>query len=472
MAEQEMTVKQTAALEKTNDREPVIRVRHVSKKYYIGQYTGGHFLDELKRKKGKKEASGAAKQSEIYALDDVSFEVFQGEAFGIIGLNGAGKSTLLKILCEITAPTSGEIDIYGRIASILEVGTGFNSEMTGRENVYLNGAILGMTKQEIDRKMDQIVEFSEIGEFIDTPVKRYSSGMYTRLAFSVAAHLDNEIMIMDEVMAVGDVGFREKCLQQMKRKADAGRTILYVGHNMSYVKKLCDRCIVLDKGKLLFMGDTEDAVQFYLDKIESRMKPETQNGQQDQTGQNGQNGKKPKVPKAAFLGPRRDVRDKERSALLTDHRIHLDEMWYVDRDSILFTPEAPAVMTLNWAVLEDYQDLCLRLEVWTADDEHQASYVLYGIGDGKAGERKSLTLKVDISCFTPGTYKFKHTFFFRNGPDSVINTERVIGLSFTMLPKDNEYWEPRKMSHVRLEGIEIISAPQRAAYAPAAPRGG
>ena len=420
------------------EREPVIRVSHVSKQYYIGQYTGRHFFRELKKERDH--------ENEIYALDDISFEVYQGETFGIIGRNGAGKSTLLKILCEITAPTAGEIDIYGRIASILEVGTGFSTEMTGRENVYLNGTILGMTKQEIDRKMDQIVEFSEIGEFIDTPVKRYSSGMYTRLAFSVAAHLDNEIMIMDEVMAVGDVGFREKCLQQMKNKADAGRTILYVGHNMNYVRRLCDRCMVLDEGKLLFLGETEDAVQFYLDKIESRVKEEEQRA------------KKRKAPKAAFLGVRRDVRDKERSRLLTDHRIHLDEMWYVDRDSIVFSPGEPAVMTLNWAVLEDYEDLCLRLEVWTAEDEHQADYVLCGIGDGKKGERKSLTLKADIGCFAPGTYKFKHTFYFRNGPDSVINTERVIGLSFTVQQPEGEgeYWDFRKMSHVRLDGIEIV----------------
>ena len=153
-----------------------------------------------------------------------------------------------------------------------------------------------------------------------------------------------------------------------------------------------------------------------------------------------------------------DVRDKERSRLLTDHRIHLDEMWYVDRDSIVFSPGEPAVMTLNWAVLEDYEDLCLRLEVWTAEDEHQADYVLCGIGDGKKGERKSLTLKADIGCFAPGTYKFKHTFFFRNGPDSVINTERVIGLSFTVQQPEGEgeYWDFRKMSHVRLDGIEIL----------------
>ena len=176
------------------------------------------------------------------ALNGVDLTVYKGEALGIIGGNGAGKSTMLKLLSRVTAPTEGEIDIYGRIASMLEVGTGFNGEMTGRENVYLNGAILGMTKAEIDAKMEQIIEFSEVREFIDTPVKRYSSGMYVKLAFSVAAHLDSEIMIMDEVLAVGDMAFQKKCLDKMRDAAkQEGRTVLYVSHNMDTIRQLCDR---------------------------------------------------------------------------------------------------------------------------------------------------------------------------------------------------------------------------------------
>ena len=184
---------------------------------------------------------------------------------GIIGSNGAGKSTLLKLLTHVTAPTEGDIDLYGRVASMLEVGTGFHPEMTGRENVYLNGAILGMTRAEIDAKMDEIIEFSEVRDFIDTPVKRYSSGMFVKLAFSVAAHLDSEIMIMDEVLAVGDMKFQKKCLTKMRQAAQRdGKTVLYVSHNMATIRDLCDRCIVLDKGKVVFDGEVDEGISIYL----------------------------------------------------------------------------------------------------------------------------------------------------------------------------------------------------------------
>ena len=200
------------------------------------------------------------------ALDDVNLEVKKGEALGIIGHNGAGKSTLLKLLCRVTAPTKGKISYNGRIASMLEVGTGFHAELTGRENVYMNGAILGMTKAEIDRKFDQIVEFAEMEQFIDTPVKRYSSGMYVKLAFSVAAHLDSEIMIMDEVLAVGDMAFQKKCLDKMRSAAkEEGRTVLYVSHNMNTIRQLCDRCVVMDHGKIAFDGDVEEGIGIYSD---------------------------------------------------------------------------------------------------------------------------------------------------------------------------------------------------------------
>ena len=203
------------------------------------------------------------------ALNGIDLTIYQGEAVGIIGSNGAGKSTLLKLLSKVTAPTEGEIDIYGRIASMLEVGTGFNGELTGRENVYMNGAILGMTRQEIDAKMEQIIEFSEVREFIDTPVKRYSSGMFVKLAFSVAAHLDSEIMIMDEVLAVGDMAFQKKCLTKMREAAKKdGRTVLYVSHNMATIRQLCGRCIVLDKGKVIYQGGVEESIKRYLGKTD------------------------------------------------------------------------------------------------------------------------------------------------------------------------------------------------------------
>ena len=252
----------------------MIKVDNVKKEYRLGAIGGTTLRDELQRRRAKRKkledptkkigAKEINTGESFMALNGVSFEVKKGEAVGIIGHNGAGKSTLLKLITRITAPSEGDIYLNGRVASMLEVGTGFHPELTGRENVYLNGAILGMTKKEIDAKMDDIIEFSEVRQFIDTPVKRYSSGMYVKLAFSVAAHLDSEIMIMDEVLAVGDVAFQNKCLKKMREVADSGRTILYVSHNMSTIRQLCDRCVVLSKGQVLFDGGVEDAISQYV----------------------------------------------------------------------------------------------------------------------------------------------------------------------------------------------------------------
>lgn len=200
----------------------------------------------------------------LWALKDVSFEVKTGEVIGIIGRNGAGKSTLLKILSRITEPTSGRVEINGRVSSLLEVGTGFHPELTGRENIYLNGTILGMTKNEIDHKFDEIVAFSEVEKFIDTPVKRYSSGMKVRLAFSVAAHLEPEILIIDEVLAVGDASFQKKCLGKMKSVGEQGRTVIFVSHDMAAVRRLCHKTILLDFGEKIMEGDTENIILYYL----------------------------------------------------------------------------------------------------------------------------------------------------------------------------------------------------------------
>ena len=255
--------------------ETIIKIDHVSKEYRLGAIGGGTLRGDLQswwaRVRGKDDPNlqigktAYTGNEKFLALDDISFEVKKGGAVGIIGHNGAGKSTLLKLLSRVTAPTKGTIGYNGRIASMLEVGTGFHPELTGRENVYMNGAILGMTKAEISRKFDQIVEFAEMEKFIDTPVKRYSSGMYVKLAFSVAAHLDSEIMIMDEVLAVGDMAFQKKCLGKMSEAAKTdGRTVLYVSHNMNTIRQLCDRCVVLDKGKVVFDGEVEDAISLYI----------------------------------------------------------------------------------------------------------------------------------------------------------------------------------------------------------------
>lgn len=254
----------------------MIKIDNVTKEYRLGAIGGTTLREELQRARAKRKhqedptlkigQTRADSNERFMALNGVSFEVKKGEAVGIIGHNGAGKSTLLKLVTRITAPTTGDIYLNGRVASMLEVGTGFHPELTGRENVYLNGAILGMTKKEIDAKMEDIIEFSEVRQFIDTPVKRYSSGMYVKLAFSVAAHLDSEIMIMDEVLAVGDVAFQNKCIKKMREVADSGRTILYVSHNMSTIRSLCDRCIVLSKGQVIFQGEVEEAISHYVTK--------------------------------------------------------------------------------------------------------------------------------------------------------------------------------------------------------------
>jgi lipopolysaccharide transport system ATP-binding protein len=244
-----------------------IRVENVSKMYRLGE--GGaqhtHLREALThalgaplrwwRRNGNGHGSAVAEQDEtLWALKDVSFEVKRGEVLGIIGRNGAGKSTLLKILSRITEPTTGQIDCFGRVASLLEVGTGFHQELTGRENVYLNGAILGMSKKEIDRKFDEIVAFSGVERFIDTPVKRYSSGMGVRLGFAVAAHLDPEILIVDEVLAVGDAEFQAKCLGKLNEVAESGRTVLFVSHNMRAVEQLTTRAMMLEGGAPVIDG--------------------------------------------------------------------------------------------------------------------------------------------------------------------------------------------------------------------------
>jgi len=203
----------------------------------------------------------------IWALHDVSFRINRGEVVGIIGLNGAGKSTLLKILSRITAPTRGHAEIHGRVGSLLEVGTGFHPELTGRENVYLNGAILGMRKAEIDRKFDEIVAFAEVETFLDTPVKRYSSGMYVRLAFGVAAHLETEMLLVDEVLAVGDAQFQKKCFEKMRDIGIQGRTILFVSHNMSAVRSICKQALILEKGRVVAQGEIDQTVDRYLSQI-------------------------------------------------------------------------------------------------------------------------------------------------------------------------------------------------------------
>jgi lipopolysaccharide transport system ATP-binding protein len=261
-----------------------ISVEQLSKQYMLG-------LEPIKRTLREALSDGArnlfkagksASEESFWALKDVSFEIKEGDRVGIIGRNGAGKSTLLKVLSRITEPSTGRVRMKGRVASLLEVGTGFHPELTGRENIYLNGAVLGMSRAEIKQRFDEIVAFSEVEKFLDTPVKRYSSGMYVRLAFAVAAHLEPEILIVDEVLAVGDAQFQEKCLGKMKEVSRTGeRTILLVSHNMSLIQALCSRCIVLQKGSLIHDQDCSKAIEMYMERssgVKQFDRPPSSNG--------------------------------------------------------------------------------------------------------------------------------------------------------------------------------------------------
>jgi len=265
------SVQQAPGLMFSNSREPAILVENVGKEYVIGKYEKGNQtfremivssisspFTRLRRLKGHVPDS-----ERIWALKDVSFEIMPGEVVGVIGRNGAGKSTLLKILSRITSPTSGRVKLRGRVGSLLEVGTGFHPELSGRENIYLNGAILGMAKREIESKFDEIVAFAEIDQFLDTPVKRYSSGMYVRLAFSVAAHLEPEILLVDEVLAVGDIAFQRKCLGKMENVSRTGRTVILVSHQLQAIQAITKRCILIDKGRVSLAGDTNEVMKKY-----------------------------------------------------------------------------------------------------------------------------------------------------------------------------------------------------------------
>jgi lipopolysaccharide transport system ATP-binding protein len=263
--------------------EAAIRVSGLSKSYRIGERRAWYptlrdtIVSGLSARLGQRKKAASA--STVWALKDVSFEVAPGDVLGVIGRNGAGKSTLLKVLSRITEPTEGTAEIRGRVGSLLEVGTGFHPELTGRENIYLNGAILGMRRKEVERQFDAIVSFAEVERFIDTPVKHYSSGMYLRLAFAVAAHLEPEILLVDEVLAVGDAAFQKKCLGRMEDVASRGKTVLLVSHNMAAIQSLCRSCLVVDQGRVAYMGDVVTAIDAYHQTI--ALAPETSSASHD-----------------------------------------------------------------------------------------------------------------------------------------------------------------------------------------------
>ena len=364
----------------------MIRVENVKKQYRLGQIGGGTLRGDLQswwaRKRGKEDPNTLIGTDQrligttFMALNGVSFTVNKGEAVGIIGSNGAGKSTLLKLLTHVTAPTSGDIDLYGRVASMLEVGTGFHPEMTGRENVYLNGAILGMTRAEIDAKMAEIIEFSEVGDFIDTPVKRYSSGMFVKLAFSVAAHLDSEIMIMDEVLAVGDMKFQKKCLTKMRQAARRdGKTVLYVSHNMATIRDLCDRCIVLDKGKVIFDGDVEQAIAVYMDTTDVNV-------------------------------VHYDLADVARMTGSAGKRFRLETLDFVGKESSVFADTEKMRVKITWRVSEPFAGIHMKMNLHARDSTPVGITHPVDLGPAEPGKIYTSVFEFDPSLLGEGQYFF------------------------------------------------------------------
>ena len=421
------------------NREIAIRLSGVKKMYKLGQIGGGSLQGDIQswwaRIRGKEDPNTVIGTDQrlvgktFMALNGVDLTVYKGEALGIIGGNGAGKSTMLKLLSRVTAPSEGEIDIYGRIASMLEVGTGFNGEMTGRENVYMNGAILGMTKAEIDAKMEDIIEFSEVREFIDTPVKRYSSGMYVKLAFSVAAHLDSEIMIMDEVLAVGDMAFQKKCLTKMRDAAQKeGRTVLYVSHNMNTIRQLCDRCVVLDKGKVVFEGDVEDAIGVYMNQ---------------------------QMNESVF----RRYEDYVRPQWLRNARIKILEAEFVGKDNVVFEANEPIRIRLKWQNLLDVKDIGLRVELLNTEDVAQATYVLYDMYSGEKGQTAEICFELDASMVMDAEYKTFFTFFNKSDQGVGVDLDCVPGLCFrksTTMGTNNWVWRPKHWGYIQLPSPKIL----------------
>ena len=423
------------------NREIAIQLSGVKKMYKLGQIGGGTLTADLQswwaRVRGKEDPNTQIGSDQrligqtFMALNGIDLTVYKGEALGIIGGNGAGKSTMLKLLSRVTAPTEGEIDIYGRIASMLEVGTGFNGEMTGRENVYMNGAILGMTKAEIDAKMEDIIEFSEVREFIDTPVKRYSSGMYVKLAFSVAAHLDSEIMIMDEVLAVGDMAFQKKCLDKMRAAAkEQGRTVLYVSHNMNTIRQLCDRCVVLDKGKVVFEGDVEAAIAIYLDSGKSEESANTNLDKRDRPGN-------------------------------STNRAHMESIEFPDREDCVVTRGEHLNIQLKWKSNAELEKVKFRMIVRYADDTPVGLVQSDVLGDYTIGEYVINTMKFDTSMLSDGRYYFSIALFQSDDVGNSVILDHVTRACMVEVisPISDQKllnWEHRWWGSVRFPDLEII----------------
>lgn len=421
--------------------DTVIEIENLKKQYRLGSIGGGTLTADLQswwaKIRGKEDPNSLVdskkynKNETFMALNGINLKVKKGEALGIIGGNGAGKSTTLKILSRVTAPTEGNIKVKGRISSLLEVGTGFHPELTGRENIYLNGAILGMTKEEVDSKIDDIIDFSECRKFIDTPVKRYSSGMFVKLAFSVAAHLDSEILVMDEVLAVGDMKFQEKCLGKMgDLSGNNGRTILYVSHNMNTIRQLCDRCIVLDKGRIIFDGDTEEAIAIYM------------------------NSTKP----PALFNSCKDI-ERDFGEIKVDEKIFINSVEILDKDTPRYKKGEKLKININYDSKENMQNLCLRAPLFFADKSIVGMSTSKPVINCKKGNNDQI-VELDTSCLAPGKYIVRLSMVSVNEFGTFINHDIVDAFSFEIYTEEGDInnitWEHRYWGHINFDDIKVF----------------
>lgn len=416
--------------------ETAIKIENLKKEYKLGAIGGQTLNAELQswwaRKRGKEDPNLKIGQKvsnygeKFWALNGINLEIKQGEAVGIIGGNGAGKSTLLKILSRVTAPTEGDIWINGRIASMLEVGTGFHAELTGRENIYMNGAILGMSKKEVDEKIESIIDFSECRQFIDTPVKRYSSGMYVKLAFAVASHLDAEIMVMDEVLAVGDMKFQKKCLGKMGDEAQSGKTVLYVSHNMATIRKLCTRCIVLNKGKLIYDGNVEKAIELYMNEASGDLKVHFN-----------------------FDGQRR-------STLERGTQIYIHEFDFIGKEIAKFASSEPMKFHLKMEGKDNLKDLRVRLEIRTLDATNVGMSESMPLVSIREGEMLDMNFQYDISNLAEGSYTLRLTLFELNDMGMHKGFDETTELIYFDVVEDDDNrtnWLPQYWGSVKLPPV-------------------
>ena len=418
-----------------DEKDLAVKIIGLKKRYKLGVIGGGSLQGDIQswiaRKRGNDDPNAKLgkkqydKNETFWALKGIDLEIKKGERLGIIGHNGAGKSTLLKIFSRVTAPTEGKIYIDGKVSSMLEVGTGFHEELTGRENIYLNGAILGMTKAEVDSKIDKIIEFSECKKFIDTPVKRYSSGMTVKLAFAVAAHLDADILVMDEVLAVGDVKFQQKCLGKMSDVSkDEGKTVLYVSHNMNTVRRLCNRCIVLDHGKIVFDGDVEEAIAIYADIN--------------------------MADKSASL----NLRDAKRYRSVAFNRsVSYDSIEFLDREANIF--DEGEIATARIKISSDIYIKNAMLRIGYLDSANRAvgSSVCADLGAIREGKNE-FYVDFDFSGFVEGTYHTEMVILSTNDFGSCKEYDIVTeGFGFDINRRQELQWRPLNWGSIRLKNI-------------------